>query len=80
MIDSQDIEKLRKETPGCENKIHLNNAGAGLMPSQVLTRIIKHLELEAKIGGYEAAEIKHGEIQEFYQQAGKLINKLICFI
>jgi len=74
MIDSQDIEKLRKETPGCENKIHLNNAGAGLMPSPVLNRIIKHLELEAKIGGYEAAELKHGEIQEFYQQAGKLIN------
>jgi len=74
MIDSQDIGKLRRETPGCENKIHLNNAGAGLMPSPVLNRIIEHLELEARIGGYEAAELKHQEIQEFYEQAGKLVN------
>jgi len=74
MIDSKDIEKLRRETPGCENKIHLNNAGAGLMPSPVLNKMIEHLELEAKIGGYEAAELKHHEIQEFYQQAGKLVN------
>ena len=74
MIDSQVIEKLRRETPGCENKIHLNNAGAGLMPSPVLTRMIEHLELEAKIGGYEAAELKDHEIQEFYQLAGRLVN------
>jgi len=76
MIDSQDIEKLRRETPGCENKIHLNNAGAGLMPLSVLNRMIEHLELEARIGGYEAAEDKHHEIQEFYIQAGKLLNCL----
>ena len=74
MIDSKDIEKLRRETPGCENKIHLNNAGAGLMPSPVLNKMIEHLELEAKTGGYEAAEFKHHEIHEFYQQAGKLVN------
>ncbi len=74
MIDSQELDKLRGETPGCENKIHLNNAGAGLMPLPVLNRMIEHLELEAKIGGYEAAENKHHEIQEFYKQAGKLLN------
>lgn len=74
MIDSKDIEKLRRETPGCENKIHLNNAGAGLMPSPVLNKMIEHLELEAKTGGYEAAEFKHHEIHEFYQQAGRLVN------
>jgi len=74
MIDSQVIEKLRGETPGCENKIHLNNAGAGLMPLPVINRMIEHLQLEANIGGYEAAEDKHQEIHEFYIQAGKLLN------
>ena len=50
MIDSRDIEKLRRETPGCENKIHLNNAGAGLMPSPVLNKMIEHLKLQVALG------------------------------
>ena len=74
MIDSQELEKLRGETPGCENNIHFNNAGAGLMPLPVLSRMKEHLELEAEIGGYEAADLKKQEIQEFYHQAAILLN------
>ena len=48
------INKLRADTPGCEQRIHLNNAGAGLMPQPVLDAITNHLLLEADIGGYEA--------------------------
>ena len=51
-----DLAELRKETPGCEHCIHLNNAGAGLMPSPVLAAVQDHLALEARTGGYEAAE------------------------
>jgi len=47
---------LRRDTPGCESVIHLNNAGAGLVSSAVTQRMIKHLLREEEIGGYEAAD------------------------
>jgi selenocysteine lyase/cysteine desulfurase len=42
--------------PGCRDRIHLNNAGAALMPQPVVVTLARHLAREAAIGGYEAAE------------------------
>ena len=70
----EEIEKFRKATIGCENVNHLNNAGASLMPNVVTQAILEHIKLESEIGGYEAAALKANEIQDFYVQAGKLIN------
>ena len=69
-----EIQSLRQETEGCSNVIHLNNAGAGLMPDIVTKSIVNHIKLEASIGGYEASALQAVAIQEFYNQAGKLIN------
>ncbi len=49
------IEKLRADTLGIEHVTHFNNAGASLMPQPVVQAMTQHLELEARIGGYEAA-------------------------
>jgi len=69
-----DVEKLRAETPGTGHRIHLNNAGAGLMPEPVLRAMTEHLELEAQIGGYEAEEAKKAEISAVYTALGKLLG------
>ncbi len=73
-MDPWIIEKARRETPGCKHVVHLNNAGASLMPSIVLCAIKGYLDVESKLGGYEAAELKAGELAEFYDLCGRMIN------
>ena len=51
-----ELERARRETPGCRDSLHFNNDGASLMPQPVAEATIAHLQLEAQIGGYEAAE------------------------
>lgn len=68
------ILRARQDTPGCENVLHFNNAGAALMPKQVLEAVTGHLRLEAEIGGYEAAESAHGAIEHVYAVVGRLIG------
>ena len=73
-FSKEEIEKFRNGTIGCNHVNHLNNAGASLMPNVVTQSILEHIKLESEIGGYEAAALKAAEIQQFYVQAGKLIN------
>ena len=74
MVCDLDIAALRAATPGCASKIHLNNAGAGLMPRPVLDTIKAHLDLEAEIGGYEAAAAKASECEAVYGSIARLIG------
>ena len=69
-----DVQKWRNETPGCANRIHLNNAGAALMPAPVLNACNDHLKLESEIGGYEAADVKSPEIAQVYDQVASLVG------
>jgi hypothetical protein len=49
-----DAERARRDTPGTRHVVHLNHAGASLMPRPVLDAVQAHLNLEAEIGGMEA--------------------------
>jgi cysteine desulfurase / selenocysteine lyase len=69
-----DLERARMETPGCANVLHLNNAGASLMPRPVLDATIRHLQLEASIGGYEAADQAQDALEHAYDAAAALLN------
>jgi cysteine desulfurase/selenocysteine lyase len=71
---SLDVERLRAETPGVANRLHFNNAGSALMPSKVLETAVNYLKLEAEIGGYEAEEVKHSEMEGFYDSVARLLN------
>lgn len=71
---AEEIAAFREDTEGCSYVNHLNSAGASLMPRVVTSSIIEHIELESRIGGYEAAALRAETIQQFYTQAGKLLN------
>ncbi len=69
-----DLAGVRAETPGCGNVLHFNNAGAALMPRPVIEAVQDHLTLEARIGGYEAAEEAAGRLQHTYDSVAELIG------
>ena len=69
-----DVFRARQDTPGCEQVLHLNNAGAALMPKQVLDAVTGHLRLEAEIGGYEAADAAHDKVERVYDAVSRLIG------
>ena len=74
MSEALDVERARRETPGCETVVHLNNAGAALMPEPVLTTMLGHLEREAMIGGYEAAAEADDRVEHTYDAIARLLN------
>jgi selenocysteine lyase/cysteine desulfurase len=53
---------------------HLDNAGASLPPQPVLDAVIGHLQLEARVGGYEAHEQNEQAIDRFYGVAAELVG------
>ena len=68
---SLDIDKLRAETPGVAHAVHLSACGSGLMPQPVLDAVCDHLELEARIGGYEAHGRQAEALDGVYDQVAR---------
>ena len=71
---SIDIERARAQTPGCDERIHFNNCGAALMPVPVIDALKAHIDLEAQIGGYEAADAAEDKIQATYSALARMLN------
>ena len=74
MSSAIDVEKVRMQTKGCDNVIHLNAAGASLMPGPVYKTMIEHLTLENEIGGYEAAAAAKEESEMVYDEVAKMLS------
>lgn len=66
--------RARRETPGVSRVAHFNNAGAALMPQGVLDTVKEYLDLEAHIGGYEAARARSAELDAVYASLARLLN------
>lgn len=64
------LSDARHDTPACAaGLIHLNNAGASLMPQPVHQAVLDHLQLECDIGGYEAKARNNVLLERFYDAA-----------
>ena len=69
------LQKWRSDTPAADaGRIHLNNAGAALMPMPVVKAIDDHLKREVALGGYEAGDAAEMEINETYEALASLIG------
>ena len=70
-----DVRRARADTPGCtDERIHLNAAGSSLMPRLVLDAVVGHLELEARLGGYEAADAAAEQLDGAYAALARLLG------
>jgi hypothetical protein len=57
-LTENEIADVRSSAPGCtDTLIHLNHCGSSLPDQRVLDVQVGHLQLEATIGGYEAAKV-----------------------
>jgi selenocysteine lyase/cysteine desulfurase len=72
-MDAQ-LAQWRKDTPGAAQRVHLNNAGAGLMPSSVLNAITSHLQQEATFGGYESSDAAAEAVHDSYAAVAAILN------
>ncbi|MEM9522334.1 MAG: aminotransferase class V-fold PLP-dependent enzyme [Actinomycetota bacterium] len=71
---SIDVAAARAATPGCHELIHFNNAGSALPTATVLQTQIDYLQLEARIGGYEAHAHEQARIDAIRPTIAALIG------
>ncbi|MEO5510210.1 MAG: aminotransferase class V-fold PLP-dependent enzyme [Longimicrobiales bacterium] len=72
---SFDPQTWRLDTTAANaGRIHLNNAGASLMPDPVAAEIHRHLKREEQLGGYEAGDAAAADIHETYKSLGALVG------
>ncbi|WP_269584106.1 aminotransferase class V-fold PLP-dependent enzyme [Roseibium sp. Sym1] len=69
-----DLDRVRRETPGCEAFIHFDNAGASPMPEPVFRSVTGHLDAERAVGGYEAERRAKPALDSFYTGIARLLN------
>jgi cysteine desulfurase/selenocysteine lyase len=69
-----DVERARRETPGCVQVLHFNNAGASLQPREVTEAVVDYLRLESEMGGYEAELQSAAVIGNTYAALAKMLH------
>lgn len=73
-LGSAEVARLRAQTPGADNVVHLNHAGASLPTEATLDTQIRHLQREAMTGGYEAAAEAIDRCEQSYESIASLIG------
>ncbi len=73
MVDI-DVAAARRDTPGCSEVVHLNNAGASLPSGIVVDTVVSYLEEEARVGGYELADRRAEDLAGVYRSVAGVIG------
>ncbi|MEM0989210.1 MAG: aminotransferase class V-fold PLP-dependent enzyme [Pseudomonadota bacterium] len=75
MIDAPTLARIRAETPGLNGEsTHLLACGSALPAQPVLDTVIEFLQLEAMMGGYEAAAARSDQLNAVYGSVARHIN------
>lgn len=74
MDESEQIARWRADTPGCAERVHLNNAGSALPVRSVLAAEVGFLEREARLGGYEIEDAEMATSEAAYGQLARLVG------
>jgi selenocysteine lyase/cysteine desulfurase len=69
-----DVARLRADTPGVTRVLHFDNAGSSLPPRPVLEAVTAHLEWEAAVGGYPAADDAEAALADLYAAVAALLG------
>ncbi|QUX26824.1 aminotransferase class V-fold PLP-dependent enzyme [Nocardiopsis akebiae] len=69
-----DVAAVRADTCGVGQAAHLDNAGSSLPPDVVVEAVVDHLRLEARVGGYAAAERAQAGVEGFYTAVARLVG------
>lgn len=69
-----DLDRVRTETPGCAGQVFLDSAGSSLPPRVVVDTMCGHLQREAQVGGYRAANERLEDLAKVKRSIGTLIN------
>lgn len=67
MFAENDLERVRTETPGLGQYVHLDNCGSAIMPEAVVTAMKAYFEQEIQLGGYVAQEQQSEKLQDVYR-------------
>jgi selenocysteine lyase/cysteine desulfurase len=73
-VETVDVARRRRETPGCELSAHLNNAGSALPPAPVLEATVGYLRREAELGGYETVDAAEEELTAARGHLARLVG------
>lgn len=71
---SIDKQRVRADLLTAADYVHLNSAGASLMPRGVLDTQLEYLQLEARLGGYEAEWQRQADLDAVYDSVARLLD------
>lgn len=74
MFSTEDIRRVRQETPGLGHRVHLDNCGSSLMPEPVVSAMKSYLDTEMRLGGYVAQEQQLGALSDAYDSLSTLFG------